>query len=218
MRQKLWLRLALLDACASRNMSTGDANACRCRNDVFHLDLVIELAESVCGGNTECINARAISWKFIDSPPNVEGLELDSGLKFAWHCAANFPWYSPLIIHNLPNGIGSVTAKGFEASMNADAGQQWALPLAALENQSEAVKQTVSVEVTDLAGSSYGTFDIELDPDQVAADCGSGLYASPTTSSGAQSIAGNCGMLQMWCSSSATRTLIRQQASCSEHL
>ena len=187
---------------------------CRCRNDVYHIDMVKELAESVCGGGTECINSRAISWKFVKQPSALDGLSLDSEPKFAWHCGANFPWYSPLIIHNVPNGIGSVSANGVTASMNADAGQQWALPLAALSKQ-EAVKQTVPVDITDVDGSSYGTFEIELDPSKVKSDCGSGKYASPASATGARPWMTT---QQQRCIESASARCLRRTLSCAHRL
>ena len=72
--------------------------------------------------------------------------------------------------------------------MNSDLGQQWAMPTAALSFEADGTpeKQTVIVEVLDIEGTSYGEFEVELDPSKVEQDCSSaGTWASPADSSGA---------------------------------
>lgn len=64
----------------------------RCRNDLQHLDLSRDLVLEACGGSTDCINARRIDWRFVDSLPEVPHLALPQVPQFAWHCRANFPW------------------------------------------------------------------------------------------------------------------------------
>ena len=66
----------------------------------MHLDMSPEVEELGCQG-TSCINARRIEWKFLTSRPDIPGVKLPDSLQFAWHCAANFPWFNPLIVYNL---------------------------------------------------------------------------------------------------------------------
>lgn len=103
---KLWLMAAIVrttqrssqaEACRKLCfviyvLQTADMTLCyRCRNDVFHLDLDRNLVLSACNGDTDCINARAIEWRFLDSTPETD-LSLPSDTQFAWHCRVNLPW------------------------------------------------------------------------------------------------------------------------------
>jgi hypothetical protein len=156
----------------------------------MHLDMSTDTVKLACGGTTDCINARHISWKFLDKRPEVPGVTLPDSIQFAWHCAARFPWFNPLIVYNLENGISAVTAGGEDATMNSDLAQQWAVPTAAVSYRSdESVRaQTVSVEVADLQGKPYGTFEVELDPSKVKEDCSGGKFASPASATGASPV------------------------------
>lgn len=88
-------------------------------------------------------------------------------------------------MYNLPNGVSSVTAEGKVASMNADLGQQWVLPTAAISFKgSDVPKQTLKVDIKDVDGKSSGTYLVELDPDTVKNDCFSGKWASVAAATG----------------------------------
>lgn len=67
---------------------------CRCRNDVYHLSFGRSHAHGICGSDTDCLNARRIEWKFIDSAP--PGLAVPDVPQFAWRCQARIPWYAAL--------------------------------------------------------------------------------------------------------------------------
>ena len=79
----------------------------------------------------------------------------------------------------LGNGVSAVIANGKAASMNTDNGQQWAIPVEALQREgSMLTTQRIDVEVRDVEGQSYGTFRVTLDPQQVQTDCAAGKWAS----------------------------------------
>jgi hypothetical protein len=79
----------------------------------------------------------------------------------------------------LGNGVSAVAANGIPAKRNTDNGQQWALPTAALSISGGTLhQQLIAIEVFDVDGGSYGTFQVQLDAAQVHADCSSGKWAS----------------------------------------
>lgn len=151
---------------------------CRCRNDVYHVDLSEELVKGVCDGSTNCINARNVEWRFLDSRPDDVDLDLPDTFQFAWHCRAEVPYYLPLIVYNVNNGISAVTAGGLPATKVTDLGLQWHIPVDAIEhNGSSAPKQDIEVTIYDIDGNEDGTYIVTLDPDQIS-NCDSAPYGT----------------------------------------
>lgn len=176
------------DAFSGRTMYAVVADSCQdgnfwCRNDRFHLDLQRDLVEDFCGAgsNITCFNSRRLSWRYLDGrPPASAGFDLYSDIRFHWFCSSNFPWWSSLIIHNLNNGVSHVTANGLAAKRaNRDAGNQWIIPRDAFQAANESFgKEVLTVEVFDVADSSYGTYFVQVDTSDFDAVCATGLNAA----------------------------------------
>lgn len=71
---------------------------CRCRNDVFHLDLHKDLMKGFCddGGGIGCFNVRRLSWRLLDDTPANSGFDLYDDIRFHWFCGSTFPWCDTL--------------------------------------------------------------------------------------------------------------------------
>eukprot|EP00892_Ulva_mutabilis_P005709 jgi/Ulvmu1/350/UM001_0355.1 len=159
-----------------------------CRNDVYHLDLQVDLVNDFCGGGTSCFNSRHLEWRFMDRQPSFaeSGLALPSDIQFAWFCSSNFPWHAMLVVYNLPNGISKVRANGYDAAVsNGDAGQQWVLKRQSFgsTNPEPGVnfRAALTVEVYDNNGNNNGMeYYLLLDTDEFDAACASGLNAVPS--------------------------------------
>lgn len=127
-----------------------------CRLDKYHIDLS---AKSI----SEYIRTwgnRLVSWDFIDVTPPV--FTFDSDVSFGWAADAYLPYYASVIVYNTKNGISRVNVRSKSGSMiaarpNGILGQMWILPWEINTGNS-----TVTIEVFDISGVSYGTWSVNF--------------------------------------------------------